>query len=205
MYDAFTSRPLNAEPVDAIPARVDLLQRNTPAAPWAALSSRLPLEELDGVSQAQLDAILWKSVYGANSTPPPRGPTRALRIGSSRSGPICRRLTAAGRSVDRAYTQRVMHRQSLTVVAVCLGVLALVGLSGCSSSNNWIQRQLEQRRHDGRRVNSGPARHRFGWQHDGRLRLEQLRVGWRASSSPAWARTVRPSPTPLRASLRVPS
>ena len=37
MYDAFTSRPLNSAPVDAIPAKVDLLERNTPAAPWAAL------------------------------------------------------------------------------------------------------------------------------------------------------------------------
>jgi DNA-binding beta-propeller fold protein YncE len=74
MYDAFSSRPLNAEPVDAIPARVDLLERNTAAAPWAAQSNRLPLGEVDGVSQAQLDAILWKSVHGAASTPPPPGP-----------------------------------------------------------------------------------------------------------------------------------
>jgi DNA-binding beta-propeller fold protein YncE len=74
MYDAFTSRPLNAEPVDAIPARVDLLTRNTAAAPWAAASNRLPLGEVDSVSQAQLDAILWKSVHGADSAPPPPGP-----------------------------------------------------------------------------------------------------------------------------------
>ncbi|MEI8191101.1 MAG: alkaline phosphatase family protein, partial [candidate division NC10 bacterium] len=74
MYDAFTSRPLNAAPVDAIPPQVDLLERNTAAAPWAALSNRLPLGEVDAVSQWQLDAILWKSVYGAKSTPPPAGP-----------------------------------------------------------------------------------------------------------------------------------
>jgi len=74
MYAAFTSRPLNSAPVDAIPANIDLLTRNTPAAPWAALSSRLPLAEVDAVPQWQLDAILWKSVYGVNSTPPPPGP-----------------------------------------------------------------------------------------------------------------------------------
>jgi DNA-binding beta-propeller fold protein YncE len=74
MYAAFTSRPLNSAPVDAIPANIDLLTRNTPAAPWAALSSRLPLGEVDAVPQQQLDAILWKSVYGVNSTPPPPGP-----------------------------------------------------------------------------------------------------------------------------------
>ena len=41
MYDAFTSEPLNSAPVDVIPAKVDLLERNTQAAPWAALSNRL--------------------------------------------------------------------------------------------------------------------------------------------------------------------
>ena len=77
MYDAFTSEPLNAEPVDVIPANIDLLERNTPAAPWAALSSRLSLGKIDAVPQWQIDAILWKSVYGANSTPPPPGPGAA--------------------------------------------------------------------------------------------------------------------------------
>ena len=74
MYDAFTSEPLNSAPVDVIPAKVDLLETNSPAAPWAALSNRLALDKLDAVPQWQLDAILWKSVYGAASTPPPPGP-----------------------------------------------------------------------------------------------------------------------------------
>jgi hypothetical protein len=74
MYEAFTSEPLNSAPVDVIPANVDLLERNTPAAPWAALSSRLPLGKIDAVSQRQIDDILWRSVYGADSTPPPPGP-----------------------------------------------------------------------------------------------------------------------------------
>ena len=74
MYNAFTSRPLDAAPFDAIPAKIDLLTRNTAAAPWAALSNRLPLGQTDAIPQGQLDAILWKSVYGAKSTPPPPGP-----------------------------------------------------------------------------------------------------------------------------------
>jgi hypothetical protein len=74
MYDAFSSQPLNSAPVDAIPARVDLLERNTEAAPWAALSNSLPLGQTDAVPQAQVDAILWKSVHGAESAPPPPGP-----------------------------------------------------------------------------------------------------------------------------------
>jgi DNA-binding beta-propeller fold protein YncE len=74
MYDAFTSEPLNSAPVDCLPAQVDLLERNTPAAPWAAISNRLALGKLDAVPQWKLDAIVWKSVYGADSTPPPPGP-----------------------------------------------------------------------------------------------------------------------------------
>jgi len=74
MFDAFTSEPLNSAPVDAITPAVDLLTRNTAAAPWAALSNRLALGRLDAVPQQQLDAILWKSVYGVNSAPPPSGP-----------------------------------------------------------------------------------------------------------------------------------
>ena len=40
MYDAFTSEPLNAEPVDAIVPASRPPERNTQAAPWAALSSQ---------------------------------------------------------------------------------------------------------------------------------------------------------------------
>jgi len=74
MYDAFTSRPLNYAPVNAIPAKINLLIRNTPAAPWASLSSQLPFAETDQVPQVVSDSILWKSVYGLQSTPPPPGP-----------------------------------------------------------------------------------------------------------------------------------
>jgi DNA-binding beta-propeller fold protein YncE len=74
MYDVFSAQPLNPEPVDAIPANLDLQARNTSAAPWAALSNSLPFNRLDAVPQATLDAILWKSVKGIDSTPPPPGP-----------------------------------------------------------------------------------------------------------------------------------
>ena len=74
MYDAFTRSALNSAPVDVIPANVDLLSYNTTASPWAAVSSRLPLGKTDAAPQSQLDIILWKSVHGAASTPPPPGP-----------------------------------------------------------------------------------------------------------------------------------
>jgi hypothetical protein len=74
MYDAFTSDPVNAAPVDAIVPNIDLQSANTTASPWAAQSMKLPLDRVDAVPQSQLDEILWKSVYGANSSAPPPGP-----------------------------------------------------------------------------------------------------------------------------------
>jgi hypothetical protein len=74
MYDVFTSEPLNAAPVDALPSNIDLLTYNTAAAPWVALSAGLSLDKMDSVPQQVLDSILWKSVHGLDSTPPPPGP-----------------------------------------------------------------------------------------------------------------------------------
>jgi hypothetical protein len=74
MYDAFAPTAVNAAPVAAIPTRIDPLLRNTAAAPDSQWSSALPLGQPDLVPQQQLDTILWHSVYGANSTPPPPGP-----------------------------------------------------------------------------------------------------------------------------------
>ena len=74
MYDAFSSKAVNAAPVTAIPARIDLLKLNTATSPDAKLSSRLPLGRLDSVPQWQLDRILWHSVHGAHSESPPPGP-----------------------------------------------------------------------------------------------------------------------------------
>ena len=74
MYDVFAPNPVNSAPINNIPTKVNLLTRNTPAAPYAAASSRLPLGTPDLLPQGELDSIIWRSVYGANSTPPPPGP-----------------------------------------------------------------------------------------------------------------------------------
>ncbi len=75
MYDAFDSDPSdNLEPYEAITPQVDLLERNTAAAANARLSERLPLEYTDRTPQRILDRILWQSVHGAGSEPPPPGP-----------------------------------------------------------------------------------------------------------------------------------
>ena len=78
MYDAFDANASdNDEPYEAITPNVDLLERNTAASPNAALSDRLPLEFTDRTPQRILDRILWQSVHGADSEPPPPGPNAA--------------------------------------------------------------------------------------------------------------------------------
>jgi DNA-binding beta-propeller fold protein YncE len=73
MYDAFQPDPSNDAPYDAIPAKVDLLERNPSSGPGADASARLP-QGLDEIPQREMDALLWKSVHGWDSTPPPPGP-----------------------------------------------------------------------------------------------------------------------------------
>ena len=73
MYDAFQAQPSNDAPYDAIPATVDLLERNPSSGPGAAASARLP-QGLDEIPQREMDALLWKSVHGWDSKPPPPGP-----------------------------------------------------------------------------------------------------------------------------------
>ena len=78
MYDAFDADPSdNSEPYNAIVPNVDLLERNTADSPNARLSERLPLEFTDRTPQRILDRILWQSVHGADSEPPPPGPNAA--------------------------------------------------------------------------------------------------------------------------------
>jgi hypothetical protein len=74
MYDVFSPTPVSLGPVNAIRPKVDLLTRNTIASPFARESAQLRLSSPDLVPQGKLDSIIWKSVYGATSTPPPPGP-----------------------------------------------------------------------------------------------------------------------------------
>ena len=74
MYDAFASTPVNSAPFTAVAPQVDLLSRNGPASPDAALSNSLDLQSIDRVPQKTLDRIIWHSVHGAGSTPPLPGP-----------------------------------------------------------------------------------------------------------------------------------
>jgi phospholipase C len=73
MYDAFTAKPDNAEPFTYVPAKVPLVEYNPAGTPGARAAARLP-KCLDCVPQHVLDRLLWRSVHGWRSQPPPPGP-----------------------------------------------------------------------------------------------------------------------------------
>ncbi len=73
MYDAFESKPVNAEPFNYVPAKIPLLEYNPRGTASARAAARLPTC-LDCASQRDLDALLWKSVHGEGAAPPPPGP-----------------------------------------------------------------------------------------------------------------------------------
>ena len=74
MYDAFSSGPANAAPYAVIAPTYPLNERNATTAANARLSKSLRINHPDRVPQRLLDRILWQSVHGARSEPPPPGP-----------------------------------------------------------------------------------------------------------------------------------
>jgi YVTN family beta-propeller protein len=74
MYDAFQSSPTNIAPFDAVPETQDLMATNPTTGAGARAAARMDFRDLDAVPQHALDAMLWRSVHGWHSTPPPPGP-----------------------------------------------------------------------------------------------------------------------------------
>jgi len=77
MYDAFTTtRGPDLAPYTAVQPQQSLTQSTTPAEAKAggALARTLPYQQTDLVPQALFDRVLWRSVHGPGSTPPPPGP-----------------------------------------------------------------------------------------------------------------------------------
>jgi hypothetical protein len=76
MYDAFTPKPLNSKPFTAKPPTYPLLEENPnePTSAAARSESHYDTTVPDHVSQRLLDRVLWKSVRGPHSSPPPAGP-----------------------------------------------------------------------------------------------------------------------------------
>jgi len=103
MYDAFTTKPLNTAPYNAIVPTQSRSVVNTATAPSAALSASLDFTKLDQIDQKTLDEILWHSVYGERATPPPLVPTQPRRkpptadrealSPTARSRPLCERAS----------------------------------------------------------------------------------------------------------------
>ncbi len=76
MYDAFDSVPHNLDPYAAVPATYPLLEENpgTPTSAAAKAAAGHDTTIPDQISQRLLDRVVWKSVHGALSEPPPPGP-----------------------------------------------------------------------------------------------------------------------------------
>ena len=73
MYDAFQPDPSNDAPYDAVEPKVDLLEKNPSGTRGARVAASLP-KGLDQISQPDMDKLLWWSVHGDRSEPPPPGP-----------------------------------------------------------------------------------------------------------------------------------
>jgi hypothetical protein len=76
MYDVFSGQPANGDAYTAKPATYPLLEEN-PARPTSAAAREAAEHDTtipDHISQRLLDRVLWKSVHGPRSEPPPAGP-----------------------------------------------------------------------------------------------------------------------------------
>jgi DNA-binding beta-propeller fold protein YncE len=75
MYEAFAPTPVNSAPFDLVPPKYPLLEENpAPKSAAARAASHYDTTIPDQISQRLLDRVLWKSVNGPNSSPPPPGP-----------------------------------------------------------------------------------------------------------------------------------
>ena len=72
MFQAFQAAP-DLRSYDALPARVNLNERNTPVAWGAAASQKMDFTREDAADETTLNEIIWRSVRGATQPmPPPR-------------------------------------------------------------------------------------------------------------------------------------
>jgi len=107
LYDAFISG--DAQPdvegtrYRAIQPEHSLTEVNPAGAPNARLSASLPWDKVDYVPQRIADRILWQSVFGAGSAPPPPGPNASPVEAARAAGAM--RLYRAGVS-PRAWLLR---------------------------------------------------------------------------------------------------
>jgi hypothetical protein len=103
LYDAFISgseQPdVEGTRYHAIQPEQSITETNAANAPGAALSKALPFDTVDAVPQRLSDQIIWQSVFGAGSTPPPAGPNASPEERARATGAL--RLLRAGKSARR--------------------------------------------------------------------------------------------------------
>jgi YVTN family beta-propeller protein len=86
MWNLFQAKA-DLSPFVAKPAQINLEEKNTLLSYGAAESMKMPLDAADQANDQELNRILWKSIRGSDSTPPP------LRMG----GVVAQWLAAGGR------------------------------------------------------------------------------------------------------------
>ncbi|HKP89388.1 MAG TPA: alkaline phosphatase family protein [Thermoleophilaceae bacterium] len=74
LYDAFQSKPDNIAPYSVIPPKIDINARNADTPRNRRAMKGLNSATIDKIPQHQLDNIVWWSVHGFGSKPPPSGP-----------------------------------------------------------------------------------------------------------------------------------
>jgi YVTN family beta-propeller protein len=103
LYDAFISgseQPdVDGTRYTAIQPEQSMTETNSSSAAAAALSRALPFDKVDAVPQRLSDKIIWESVFGAGSSPPPAGPNRSPVERARATGAL--RLLRAGKSARR--------------------------------------------------------------------------------------------------------
>ena len=114
LYDAFTHKPRNAAPYNAITPKLNMTATNTAKTPAAKESAGVDLTTLDQVSQQKLDGILWRYIHGPNAVPPPPGPN-ASSSDADPGGHIAPPRVRAGyarhvEALTRRYRQDLAHR-----------------------------------------------------------------------------------------------
>jgi len=107
----------------AIQPQQSLTEVNPPNAANARLSASLPWDKIDVVPQRLADRILWQSVFGRGSTPPPAGPNaspaeRARAVGALRR---LRRGDSARRWLLRSAGEEDETREKAAASLLALG------------------------------------------------------------------------------------
>jgi hypothetical protein len=103
LYDAFISGSQQPDVAGtrylAIQPDQSMTETNSTSSPKAALSRSLPWDRVDVVPQRLSDEIIWESVFGAGSKPPPAGPNHSPVERARATGAL--RLVRHGKSPRR--------------------------------------------------------------------------------------------------------